>query len=464
MKALLIGLLLNAPSDSLLSPKEFARQVRDNHPSVLQSNLILAESRSMLLQSRSFSEPKFGLGYDRKRYDGKNYWNILESDFKVRTPLGVAFYGAFQQNSGLFLNPELNVPQNGLYAGGIEVPLGRNLWHNKGRLAILKARIGVKQAEFIFAQSVNETLLDAMSAYWNWSASWQALDVNRKAADIAFAQLQLVKASALIGERPIIDTLESHIQLQNRQITLRESEVDYTAAFEEIRRYIWNDSIYAKFEQGALKPQTFDNLSNTFELSVDSLNSGTQSLQNHPILKALQLKQDQLEQEIRYSRNQLLPDLNFKYNLLAGANEPFVAAQTLGTDFYKAAITLQIPIFLRKERAGYQLSKLYFRENEFKLLEKERDLYAKLRTNFYSYTLSLENALQMRGVVNNYYTLMRAEETRFLNGESSVFLINQRENMYFQSQVKLISLEAKWRMNLLKYYYSQGNLSDYLLP
>ena len=45
--------------------------------------------------------------------------------------------------------------------------------------------------------------------------------------------------------------------------------------------------------------------------------------------------------------------------------------------------------------------------------------------------------------LNNYDKLLKAEEIRFKNGESSIFLINSRENKKIDAQEKLINLKAK---------------------
>ena len=45
--------------------------------------------------------------------------------------------------------------------------------------------------------------------------------------------------------------------------------------------------------------------------------------------------------------------------------------------------------------------------------------------------------------LNNYEKLLKAEEIRFKNGESSIFLINSRENKKIDAQEKLINLKAK---------------------
>lgn len=464
MKSLLISLLLSAPSDSVLSPDKFAKQVARNHPSILVSQIAVSAANSKVLSARSFTEPSISLSHDRKKYDAKNYWNLLGGELKVPTVYGVNFYGAFDKNSGAYINPEKSTPIAGLYAGGIEIPIGRDLWMNKGRLSILKARIGVARSEQILRQSINETLYDAMNAYWYWTATYHILENNRKAKEISYQQLQIIKSLAYLGERPIIDTLESHIQWQNRTIIAQEAEADYLSASQELRTYLWNDSLYWQFQDKQLIPSDLEAIDlegilieEYSKTEIDSI------LQNHPVINDLNLQSEQVRRDIQFSKNQLLPKLSFKYNMLGGVNERFVAAQTLGTDYYKASVSFGIPLFLRKERANLQLGRLKQNELNYKTQLKSRELDSKLQSSYINYKISLSNTSQMRSTVANFYTLMRAEEVRFQNGESSVFLINQRENMYFQSQAKLINLEIKWRQNLLKYHLYRGDLDKHLL-
>jgi outer membrane protein TolC len=46
-------------------------------------------------------------------------------------------------------------------------------------------------------------------------------------------------------------------------------------------------------------------------------------------------------------------------------------------------------------------------------------------------------------LANLYQTLLSAENMRFQNGESSVFLLNQRENTFFENQLKLLDFTRK---------------------
>jgi outer membrane protein TolC len=53
---------------------------------------------------------------------------------------------------------------------------------------------------------------------------------------------------------------------------------------------------------------------------------------------------------------------------------------------------------------------------------------------------------------------VEAEEKRFENGESSLFLINSRENKALESQEKLIELKTKYYKSIFALQWISGKL------
>jgi outer membrane protein TolC len=59
---------------------------------------------------------------------------------------------------------------------------------------------------------------------------------------------------------------------------------------------------------------------------------------------------------------------------------------------------------------------------------------------------------------NNQELLLRAEESKFSIGESSMFLVNARENKLLETQQKLNELKAKFFKSLLGIVWATGQL------
>jgi len=53
-------------------------------------------------------------------------------------------------------------------------------------------------------------------------------------------------------------------------------------------------------------------------------------------------------------------------------------------------------------------------------------------------------------MTQNYSALLEAEKTKFSIGESSVFLLNSRENKLFEAQEKLLETRSKTAVSALK--------------
>ena len=60
--------------------------------------------------------------------------------------------------------------------------------------------------------------------------------------------------------------------------------------------------------------------------------------------------------------------------------------------------------------------------------------------------------------LRNYLRLLRGEETRFRAGESSLFMVNTRENSVLQSRQKYIDVMTKSKVSELALQWAAGQL------
>jgi outer membrane protein TolC len=82
----------------------------------------------------------------------------------------------------------------------------------------------------------------------------------------------------------------------------------------------------------------------------------------------------------------------------------------------------------------------------------------KIKSYFNEY-VALQKMISIQSQNNsNFKILVNAEEKRLENGESSIFLINQRESKWLESQEKLIDLKCKFYKNIYSLQWSAGIL------
>ena len=136
----------------------------------------------------------------------------------------------------------------------------------------------------------------------------------------------------------------------------------------------------------------------------------------------------------------LLPKIDVGYSYLS---DPRYFEKYQFND-YKIGIDFKLPLFLRKERGTLKLAKFKIQESEFALGIERVQLTNKINAQ----KIEIESLTKQRnlisGLVNDNNTMLQSEERLFTFGESSLFLINTRENNLVTAQLASIVLENRF--------------------
>ena len=431
--------------DSLyLDFDQYLELVRMNHPVARQAGLIINRAEANLRKARGAFDPKLESNYDRKEFKKTEYFDILNAGLKIPTWYGIELKAKYENNSGEFLNPQNKVPEDGLFAAGISVPVGQGLFINDRMAALRQAKIFRKQSEAEQQIMLNDILYQASVAYFDWLMAYRELKLYRNFRENAALRLEGVKSSFEAGDKPAIDTVEAKISFQNRSLELEQARVDYIKASLKLGTFLWQeDNIPLEINENLFPTQA--RLNETIEIGLQDL-----ELESHPKIRSLSYKIQALEYEKRLKANKLLPDLNLEYNFLT---EDYDQLNSLNYDEYKFGIKFSLPLFLRKERGVLQLSKIKLENAGFDLYTGRLDLRNKiqaLREQLES--LKVQNELA-QGLVTSYRQMLQGEERKLELGESSIFLVNSRETSLLSARQKQIRLENKLlqtRVELLK--------------
>ena len=89
---------------------------------------------------------------------------------------------------------------------------------------------------------------------------------------------------------------------------------------------------------------------------------------------------------------------------------------------------------------------------------KRQQTENKIRS-YYSELIAVASQLQTaQSMLNNYHSLLRSEELKFRQGESSLFLINSRELKVIELMQKRIDLTLKWYKANYSLQWAAGTL------
>jgi len=437
-------------ADSLLTVDAFYAMVMRHHPLAKQAELIRERGELELAASRGFFDPKLVSDYSLKEFDNKTYYDLWDSYLYMPTALNVDFKVGMERNSGYYLNPQSNVPGSGLYYAGVSVPIGQGLFVNERTYALRQGKLTRLQLENEAETVLNNLLLDANYTFWQWNAAHKRVQLYEEAQLLAFERFTGIKQAVLAGENATIDSVESLIQVQQFQNELEKARAEYVNYSLALQNMLWGDSALL----AALPSEQLHLVSQDLPFYEDF------ALQNHPDLNALDIKSDQLDVDRRFFAEQLKPKLNLNYNfLLAGQDAP--ESQTFQMNNYKAGVNFTMPLLLRKERAKLSMAKIKQSENELKRDQKTREVLNKVRASFNQVSAYQTIINQQRAAVANYELMLDGERSKFANGESSVFLVNARENKLVEGRLKLIETEAVYRTYLGQLLWASGYLPEY---
>ena len=221
---------------------DFVQVVKSGHPVARQAELQTELGELAILKSKGQVDPKAFAEFNQKQFDDKRYYNLFDAGLKIPTWFGASFQAGYEQNAGDFLNPENSTPSDGLLYAGVSVPIGRGLLMDERRATLRQGRLFNETTKAEQTKMVNDLLLDAGKAYWDWFRAYNNVLVFEDAYLLAEQRYQAVKKGANLGDRPTIDTLEAGIQRQTRQVQLSQALLEMKNAMALMEIFLWHNN------------------------------------------------------------------------------------------------------------------------------------------------------------------------------------------------------------------------------
>ena len=423
-----------------LSYNEFLGYVKKYHPLVKNAQLTLNKAQADLMMARGAFDPKIEVDYAKKQFKDKEYYSLLNSSFKIPTWYGIEIKAGFENNEGYYLNPEHTTPMDGLASLGISVPVGQGLWINKRMADLSKAKTQIRLSEAEVKLEAIAVLYDASLAYFNWKKNYEEVQLYQNYIQNAQSRYKGIQSLIEQGDKPAIDSIEAGITVKNRLLSLEDSNLKLAKARLELSNYLWLDNAVPMEISDALIPET--QLESTIQetLKINSLLTESNTLENHPKINALQSKIDILNIERKLNANELLPKINLGYSYLSDANY----LKDFDRENYKVGVDFSFPLFLRKERGKLKLTKYKIQEAEYIMDVERQQLSNKIQAQKTEIQSLNRQLAIIKKLAQDNKTMLDSEERLFSFGESSLFLINTRENNLVSAKLAQISLSNRF--------------------
>lgn len=432
---------LNAQSE-VFDFETFKLTVSKFHPLIQKAkNLELAGNGEVLKALGGF-DPTISSNVNQKSFNGKEYYWTSNTTLKIPIWFGTNLKAGYEANRGEYVENDQKLPGSGLWYAGVEIPLLQGFLYNERQFQLQQAQ-NLQQMSVAERQlAVNDLLLDAFSTYWTWTEAYKKLMIAKEGFVLAEARYKAAKEQVEVGENPPIDTVEALILLENRTVENKSAQTQFQNATLLLQTFLWADGNQLVSIPANVIPQ----LANT-NPEVEILNAN--DIDSLPSIQLAAYKVDQIALDVKWKKEQLKPSINANYNLL---NQPSgnLEISQFSMQNYKFGVTAYVPLFLRKERGGVKLAKLKMENAGLDLLAKKREYDQKIKNLSNEIELQTANIVIQKRIVAHTRTLRTAELDKFQAGESSLFMINSREQTYLSSENKLVELEIKLEVSKLK--------------
>lgn len=430
----------SAQTSNVLTYNEYLGYVKKFHPMVKSANLQVSSAQANLMMARGGFDPKIEVDFDQKQFKDREYYSLLNSSFKIPTWYGIEIKAGFDNSEGMYVNPQNTLPNQGLTSLGINVPIGQGLFINQRMADLRKAKIQLQLSEAERKLQAIEVLYDASVAYFNWKRNYNEVALYKnylKNAQLRFEGIeQLIKN----GDKPAIDSVEAGIIVRNRQLSLEESQLKLAKAKLELANFLWLENNIPLELQDTIIPE--ENLEQTIKetLRTNDLMLTNPSIENHPKIDALENKIGILEIDRKLKVNQLLPKMDLGYHYLSETD----AISNTNFNNYKVGVNFSFPIFLRKERGSLKITEFKLKDTQYELNLQKVQLTNKINAQQTEISALERQRRLIANLVNDYATMLNSEERLFSFGESSIFLVNSRENNLVSAQLSQLSLEIRY--------------------
>lgn len=442
-----------------LNAEQVLQLIRTYHPIARQASIDVEKTEAEILMARGAFDPILSNYIAKKTFGGTNYYTISNPEFRIPTWYGIEVIGGLENLTGNRFDVAATTGKTSYF--GLNIPLAKNLVLDKRRAYLQQAKIFNKMALAEQRLILNNLLMDAMEAYWAWVKAYQSYKIISENVAVNQRRVEFVKKSWANGERAAIDTVEAVAQLQSFQYQQNSYWLAFQNAGLELSVYLWQAyNIPYNLPETVVPEAGWENESQIagFNLGLEMLQKSAQA--NHPSLQAYRFKLDALGIDKKLKFQELLPKIDFQYNQL-GKGYRFLDTATqlpLFENNFQYGIKMEMPLRFSQGRSNYRQAKLKIEETTLGQNQKLQQIQIKLKSYYNDFeTIKKQIALQS-AKYENYQKLVKAEETKLYNGESSLFLVNSRETKALEALEKLIELKTKYFKTIYALQWSAGLL------
>jgi outer membrane protein TolC len=424
---------------SFLKLETVLRSVNHSFPEIIAARYELGQAQGDLLSAWGRFDPSIKTN-TRTEPMGGYVTNYVNSEYSVPTLTnGMRLFGGYRIGRGNFPIYYQNYLTNkwGEYRAGVALPLMQGKDIDKARAELFNQAQTIEIKKYNIAATKINVYRDAIVAYWQWVESGLKLNALKHLLNLAETRQDAIIKQAQQGDLARVAIAENEQIIMQRQQLVNQGQMMLDQAAMNLALYFRDNFGKPQLPQASQIPNLHEFLKLSHKLA--RLDITEDQIRHHPTIAKIRGNYKIAKMRLTLAQNELLPNFDsVAYTSKQyGQGTPQLVPQTIqvGLHFY-------FPIHQREARG-----KIISTRSELRRLFTEKNyLTDQLRRQAAYLSIALKTFRQQIKVVTRELALSKrvenAEVKRFYQGDSTLFLVNQREQNTVQARINQIEIQA----------------------
>jgi len=446
-------------SRPVLTASVFLNQVKKNHPILELAYIKQQTASAQRLEKQGAFDPVIKAGSGVKRFNSSaqlgKVQEVLESNLSMDflSRYGLRVKAGVKQAAGNIKTPVSPTGEGGEYYINLTLPLFRGAGINRESANESKAFLYEGQTEHLFRQTELSLLYDALNFYWQWVGAGKKLEVEKTLLEMARFRSEAIRQKIHKGLLAKIVGIEAQREVQKRLGRMIKAERQLQQASLRLADFLWRDNLQP--DHTPLPEQLPPALDIPEEYPLAVLAQAKQhSLNKRPELQVLDLAKAMAKIDQQYAQNILLPQIDLfvtpGYQLGYGAID--------GGAEIMAGISMSLPVFQRKAQGKIDQAKLAIKNLSIQERRTIRSIMLEIENQFSAVNTTFERYQAAKQELDFAQQLEEGEKTRFEYGDSTLFLVNQRERSTAEAKLNLIDVLVEYHQSVTGFKAAAGEL------
>lgn len=374
----------------------------------------------------------------KSRIDTTNFGFYQNERFDVSveqptTIWGATVYSGYTVSEGKYPDYDGKSVTNsaGQYRVGARVPLARDRAIDSRRADLTKAKIGLRLADLSVDQQRLSILQNATRRYWDWVAAGRRLAIANALLEVATGRDSILTEAVRIGALPQFEQLDNQRLVMQRRNNVVEARRTLENASIELSLFLRDGAGKPMLAEAATLPPGFPDPA---ELSEKQLLDDLDAAQTRrPEILRFVFQRNQTEVDRKLAENQRLPSIELfsEYNRELGDG-----TVKRGPNDLRVGILFDLPFQRRTASGRLAAAETRLKQIEQRAQFQSEQVLAEIRDAASAVKAAFERARVLHEELNLTRKVEEAERTRYELGDSTLFVLNQREQSTAEAAVR----------------------------